>query len=316
VALLDADPACAASMSRHVRASDTLAFTRVNISPHLCQPNYSSIMVRRSEFLDRFGGWDDSVKGADAELRARLERASGRGLPVVGGPPLSFTRHRTGSLSYGEMARGYVDPGRLAHRHSYERWHRSMTTQWALPASGERPFRLPVAFEATASAPATVFVADFRVAGDETAGVLSVAARQLEDGAAVGLVHLESPWNLTHVDPVLVDGFWSLLDRGAGLLTVNDPVEAEVLVVADPATLHYAEAMTSRLSARSTVLWERGPDPARGPRRGPARGPAGYDPATVTSNAERLFGAVPQWRVRPVPDPPGTPPPGPPSPPG
>ena len=282
-----------ASMSRHVRATDDLLFTRVNISPRLPQPNYSSLMFRTAQVREEYGGWDETQKGADAEFKARLERGSGREVPVVCDVPLSFTRHRSGSLSFGEMARGYVDPGRLAHRQAYERWHRAGPASWQVSSDARRPYVLPAAYQsAPGPPPDTVYLDDFRVPGPSTQLLLDRAADALGRGEVVGLLHLDCPWTTREVD--LLDSFWELLDAGATFLTLGDEVHARRLVVGDPATLQYADEVPSAVSADLCEVLH---DPRYASRKPVRR----FDRRTVSAHAQRMFEAPVEWAPRRAP---------------
>ena len=98
-------------------------------------------MVKTSVLL-ALGGWDTVNRGADAEFRDRLAISYGGPIPVVGETPLSFTRTREGSLTSGEMSRGYIDSSRLLYLAAYQRWHRSDDgdNSLVLGADSGRPF--------------------------------------------------------------------------------------------------------------------------------------------------------------------------------
>src|SRR5699024_3398148 len=70
-------PHVAANMSAHTRVTENLRFVRINNNPFLLQPNYSSLMLRRTHLLE-LGGWDPTNRGADSELRQRVQLRFGK----------------------------------------------------------------------------------------------------------------------------------------------------------------------------------------------------------------------------------------------
>src|SRR5699024_3745090 len=108
------NPEIPGNMSAHVRVTEDLKFIRINNNPVLSQANFSSLMVHRRTF-DKIGPWDTVNRGADSEFRDRLVKYYGQPVSVLNEVPLSFTRTWEGSLTSGEMSRGFVDPSRLLY---------------------------------------------------------------------------------------------------------------------------------------------------------------------------------------------------------
>lgn len=112
----------AGTTTRHTRATEQLSFVRINSNPTFAQQNFSSLMIRR-ETLESTGYWDDPNRGADEEFKNRLEN-SGAVIALICPYPLSFTRTHAGSLTAGELNRGYQNPARLIYHSSYKRQHK------------------------------------------------------------------------------------------------------------------------------------------------------------------------------------------------
>jgi glycosyltransferase involved in cell wall biosynthesis len=278
VELLEQNPTLVASMSNHVRATEDLFFRRINVNPRLVQPNYSSLMFRRNDVLRRCGGWDEVSRGSDAEFKARLETAFATEIPIVSRAPLSFSRERAGSLTSGELVRGYVDPRRIMYRKAYERWHRGEARDWRVQAAEDFGFHRPLGIagddEVTLE---TVYVADFR-ASTWSAGTLGDWFRGHALPERVGLLQLDSL--MCPVQALQREEFWKLLERGAKSVTLNDRITASRIVVLEPNVFQYADGMESRVSGDCIDVLT----PAEGDR-----GHASWDTTTVLAQCRRLF---------------------------
>lgn len=131
-----------ASLSRWSRCSDGLVFRAGwRIWPQLVHDNLSSLLVRRA-VLERLGGWDPVLVGADAEYRRRISALAGPEAVAVVEPhtPLSLARLGQGTLtaatathvsstlhglrhSYGELTRLWQQrPGGLERASQRQRW--------------------------------------------------------------------------------------------------------------------------------------------------------------------------------------------------
>ena len=248
------DPARLANMSMHTRVTDALSFLRINNNTSFTQPNYSSIMFRRSS-LDRIGKWDAVNRGADAEFRDRLKNVFGADVEVVGKVPMSFTRTRVGSLTHGELDRGYIDPARLIYLESYTQAHkqgimggRADSRVFAAPLDmlPEWRGRHKGAFD-------VVYATDFRFPGGTTSltiGEIRVAAGM---GLRVGVVQLDSPLNKpgTPFSPALLD---LLLSNRASLLRVHDQFDASLLVVRHPSVAQFLDNTFSSAKVSRCIL--------------------------------------------------------------
>src|SRR5699024_963446 len=143
-------PDIVASTSAHIRSNEHLEFRRLNIHAQFMQLNYSSLMVRRA-VVDEIGPWDTVNRGGDSEFLTRLVEYYGEDRIVnLLSRPLSFSRVWTGSLTSGEMSRGFFAYSRLLYRWSFRQWH------WSSTKAGEkavrklevsRPYAVPTTFE-------------------------------------------------------------------------------------------------------------------------------------------------------------------------
>lgn len=141
---LQGRPQRLASLSCWARCSDGLVFRAGwRIWPQLVHDNLSSLLVRRT-VLERLGGWDPVLVGADAEYRRRICALGGAEAVAVVEPhtPLSLARLGQGTLtaaaathvsstlhglrySYRELTRLWQErPGGLERASQRQRWRR------------------------------------------------------------------------------------------------------------------------------------------------------------------------------------------------
>src|SRR5699024_1981183 len=101
------DGSVAAITVGHIRTTQDMEFRRINAKPRHLQTNYSSLMFRKSA-IDKIGGWDISSRGSDTELAGRITQNFGKASVVnLADKPMSFSRVWDGSLTAGEIYRGY-----------------------------------------------------------------------------------------------------------------------------------------------------------------------------------------------------------------
>lgn len=284
-----------ANMSMLSRATPGLMFRRINNNPVFTQPNFSSLMVRRS-VLDTLGFWDMVNRSADAEMRDRIMAWSGRPVPAVGRVPMSFLRVHPTSLTAGEIFKGYVDPRRMWYqrlsRASHTRRNEAGEPLYVGPdVRHERPFAAPVGLIGSKNSRVVqevdvAYVTDFRFPG----GNSSVAAREIEalvaHGYRVGLVQLDSPLlasaSVLHPDIVV------LADHP--YVTVHsllDDVHADLTIVRHPTVLQYARPVRSSILTGRLVVVVNHP-----PFEADLTGSV-YDMSAVVANAETIFGCRP-----------------------
>lgn len=248
------EPARVANMSMHTRVTDSLSFLRINNNPSFTQPNYSSIMFRRSS-LAVIGKWDAVNRGADAEFRDRLKNVFGADVEVVGKVPMSFTRTRVGSLTHGELDRGYIDPARLIYLESYTRAHKqgimggkTQAREFAAPLDmlPEWRGRHKGTFD-------VVYATDFRFPGGTTSLTLGEIHAASGMGLRVGVVQLDSPLNKpgTPFSPALLN---TLLSNQVSLLRVRDDFYTPLLVVRHPSAAQFLDNTFSPAQIGKCIL--------------------------------------------------------------
>lgn len=282
------NPDVPANMSQHARCTPELSFLRINNNPQFCQPNFSSLMVRKS-ILDDLGGWDAVNRGADAEFRDRLAAAHGTAVPVIGDAPLSFTRTREGSLTCGEMSRGYVDSSRLLYLAAYQRWHAAAggPNAYTLDAQAERPFVVPQSMLPGMRGKHlgnfdVVFATDFRFPGGTSSLTLAEVRAAASAGLRVGVMQLDSPLNQT-TDKISERFFEAITDPRVDIIGLRDQADVSLLVVRHPSVATFLDNVESTLAVRRCVLIVNNPPVLQG-----GKGMV-FDLPSCVSNLDRLF---------------------------
>jgi glycosyltransferase involved in cell wall biosynthesis len=278
-------------MSQLVRATNRLHFTRINGNPSFIQPNYSSLMFRRDPVVSSIGYWDEVNRAGDAEFRNRLTAWHGSPPVIVGDTPMSFLRVRHGSLTSGEIHRGYFDVRRRWYESSSNRWHRSAIESgsklYLAPRGTTRKFSAPAAMTGTPAREYDVLYAtDFRFAGGNTTVSVNEIGTLLANGYRVGLIQLDSP--VLGVTNDLTERILTLSrEPNCSVLSLNDDVSAPLLIVRHPTVMQYAQPARSRIEAAQAVLIV---NHAPAMRDGTGRH---YDILTCAENFEVIFGRAP-----------------------
>lgn len=282
------NPEVPANMSQHARCTPELNFLRVNNNPQFCQPNFSSLMVKTSVLRD-LGGWDAVNRGADAEFRDRLAAVYGAVIPVIGKVPLSFTRTRDGSLTSGEMWRGYVDSSRLLYLAAYQRWHAAADSRssFTLDPHSERAFPVPHSMLPGMRGQHlgsfdVVFATDFRFPGGTSSLTLAEIAAAAGAGLRVGVMQLDSPLNKA-ADPISGRLFEALELPEVEAIGLKDLADVSLLVVRHPSTATFLDAIDSNLSVSRCALIVNNPPVLHG-----GKGMV-FDLPTCVANLDRLF---------------------------
>lgn len=287
---LISDQTIPGNMTLHARSTEKLSFLRINNNPQFAQPNFSSLMVRRSLF-DVLGPWDTVNRGADAEFRDRIVSYYGKTIEALGVAPLSFTRTREGSLTSGEMSRGYVDPSRLLYLASYQQWHRKADGDSNALASGSaRKYPVPSTMEAGRRATDmgtfdVVYATDFRFPGGTTSLTMSEMVATAASGQRVGFIQLESPLNKPST--LISEKLFELQSSGAiEQVSLNDLAHVKLLVIRHPTVVMYLDEATSNLTVDNAVLIVNNPPVLRG-----GLGTV-FDLPECLANVDRLFNIV------------------------
>lgn len=251
---LRAHPGRLANMTMHTRVTDTLSFLRVNNNTSFTQPNYSSLMFRRAS-VGLLGEWDAVNRGADAEFRDRIHNVFGDTVEVIGRAPMSFTRTRAGSLTHGELDRGYIEPARLIYLESYTQAHRRGVFGGSVE---ERKFAAPLdmlprwrgqhkgEFD-------VVYATDFRLPRESTLPVIAEIRAAAHLGLRIGVLQLDSP--LAEPDagfsPALLE---LLLGDQAALLRMADSFDAALLVLGHAPAAQFLDNALSPAKIQRAIL--------------------------------------------------------------
>jgi hypothetical protein len=286
------NPEQLANMSRLIRTTNSFHFTRINGNPDFVQPNYSSLMFRREPVLSGIGYWNEVNRAADAEFRDRLAAWSGSVPAVVGAAPLSLLRVRSGSLTSGEIHRGYLDPRRRWYQMSTEGWRADVAAQgdslFIPPADPQRKFSVPASMLA-APQPIrtdTVYATDFRFPGGNTSVSINEIRTLLDNGYRVAVMQLDSPvlGSTKHLSMNIRE--LSKHPR-CQVVTLLDRVDCDVLIVRHPTVMQFAERRRSGVRAKRAVLIV---NHAPAMRDGSA---SHYDPQTCVDTFTSVFGQPP-----------------------
>lgn len=278
-----------ANMTRHARVSEELIFTRINNNPSFSQPNFSSLMFRKS-LLAETGVWDNVNRGADAEFRDRLVNIMGKPVPVLGNVPLSFTRTHAGSLTAGEIGRGYIDPARLFYQQAYQELHKKTET----PSHDElaqiaRPINMEPGKRGKSLGDFDViFMTDFGFPGGTSNLTLNEIEACVEAGLDVGMIHMFSPVNVGAVG-VTERALQTASLPSVSVLSLKDELTAKHIVIRHPSVLQFIENLDSNVTAERVSVIINNPPVLDGGKG------FGFDLETSRANIEKLFNVAPAF---------------------
>lgn len=246
------------NMSAHVRVTDDLKFLRINNNPILSQANFSSLMVHKSIF-DQIGPWDTVNRGGDSEFRDRLVKYSEQPVEVLNKVPLSFTRTWEGSLTSGEMSRGFVDPSRLLYLDAYTQYHETAKEKDpSLIAAGVRQFPVPTTMEPGARKKDlglfdVVFMTDFRFPGGTTSLTLKEIETAHEAGLRVGFIQADSPLNAVG-NPISRHLLNLQLNGTVVQISMLDSADINLLLIRHPSVVNFLDNASTNLRITTPVL--------------------------------------------------------------
>ncbi|MGP5573619.1 glycosyltransferase [Corynebacterium casei] len=283
-----ANPACAGNMTRHARATPDLWFTRINNNPSVSQPNFSSLMLRRS-LIEELGKWDNVNRGADAEFKDRIVSATDKSVEILHKVPLSFTRTHPNSLTAGEIGRGYIDPARLFYQRAYQLSHEDAKSggDWTDLSFAKPKNMLPGNRGKHFGRYDVVFVTDFAFPGGTSNLTLNEVEAAADAGLRVGVIHLLSPVN-TGVAGVTERSLTVASSGDVDVLSLTDELDVSHLVVRHPTVLQFSDQLSSNINADRVSLIVNNPPVLQGGKG------FGFDLYQVRANAEKLFGIVPE----------------------
>lgn len=253
------NPEIVATTSAHIRTNEQLQFRRVNARAQFLQMNYSSLMFRRS-VLDQVGPWDTVNRGGDSEFYTRLKEVYGsKNIVGLHDRPLSFSRVWAGSLTSGEMSRGFFAYSRLLYRWAFRQWYWDIKRLGRLPAQNsrdQRPYAIPTSF-----APGdrnkdlgcfdVIYVADFFRQAAYANRVIQEMETLSDSGLRVGYIHLYSP-RTNKFEGIAPRLFELQLEGRITQVSYDDLAETKLLIVFDSSIGMFLDQL------RSTVVSHRG----------------------------------------------------------
>lgn len=248
-----------ANLSLHGRVTEDLRFVRLNNNMFLSHTNYSSLMVRR-RVIDEIGGWDSVNRGGDSEYISRINSFYGSKPVLIGDVPLSLSRTREGSLTSGELVRGYMDSSRVLYANAFKQWHLNAAKidpkllappaphSYPVPATmgaGRRRANLGV-FD-------VVFMTDFRMDPNVVGEVLTGIHLAHSRGYRVGYIHAEAPYARvpSKISPALFD----LQQQGlVNQIGWSDTAEIKLLVVRHHSVATYLDRMEAKATVHRALI--------------------------------------------------------------
>ena len=255
------DPLIVATTSAHIRTAEDMDFRRVNMHAKFMQMNYSSLMFRRS-ITDEIGNWDTVNRGGDSEFYTRLiEFVGSERILGLMDKPLSFSRVWAGSLTSGELSRGFFAYSRLLYRWSFRQWHWDMAklNQKAIRDSNKpRPYAIPTTFKAEDRQKDlgvfdVIYVTDYF----RQAKFVNVVLREIEAlqraGLRVGYMHLYSP-QTNRAAGIPKELFDLQVEGKVTQVGHDDNAETRLLLVYDAAIGMFVDQMESSVVTRRSLL--------------------------------------------------------------
>lgn len=252
-------PDTPANLSLHGRVTDDLRFVRLNNNMFLAHVNYSSLMVRRC-VIDEIGGWDPVNRGGDSEYMSRITAFYGTKPVLVGKVPLSFSRTREGSLTSGELVRGYMDSSRVLYANAFKQWQVNAAKSDRKLLAHPKPNSYPIPSTMGAGRRRLnlgkydlVFVTDFRMNENLVREILAEMRGAQERGYRVGYIHAEAPFaRLTSkISPEL---FAFQLQGGVEQIGWSDVAEVELLIVRHHSVYTYLDQMQSNVTVKRALI--------------------------------------------------------------
>lgn len=261
VRVLENDENVVATTSAHIRTTQDMNFQRVNMRARYMQMNYSSLMFRRT-ITEKIGPWDTVNRGGDSEFLTRvIENYGSERVVQLVDKPLSFSRVWAGSLTSGEMGRGYFAYSRLLYRWSFRQW------QWDVvredrkairDLDAPRPYAVPTTFEPgdrnkDLGLFDVIYVTDFFRQAKYVDFVMNEITTLQERGLRIGYMHLFSPQTDRPAGfPAELFAF-----QREGLITQvshDDIAETKLLLVYDASIGMFLDQLKSSVVSRRSVV--------------------------------------------------------------
>ncbi len=231
--------------SEQARATNDLAFTRLNGGGSLINENVSSFMWRREPVREALGYWDTVRFSADNELIRRIRHVFGReAVQRLAGALLSFQRDSHTSVMADDVMgmSGFYHGPRREYRDAQNHFHKSGASLKYDGDPARRPFPVPAMMRPERKSLMAdrhfdlVLAGDFRVSDENLATLIEQVRALRAGGQRVGLVevflyHNPAAGKLTHMHAHLraeVDGDM------VQVLVHGDKVTCDKLVVVTP----------------------------------------------------------------------------------
>jgi len=262
--LLDHESAVAVT-STHIRTSESMEFQRVNILAKYMQMNYSSLMFRKT-LVEAIGPWDTVNRGGDSEFLTRLiEYAGSENVLHLSDRPFSFSRVWSGSLTSGEMSRGFFAYSRLLYRWAFRQWHWQQGKLGKSPVlrpQESRPYAIPTTFESGTHTKNlgsfdVIYVTDFFRQAKYVDYVVQEIETLSEKGLRIGYTHMYSPETdrPAGISPRLLS---LQLEGKISQVSYDDVADTKVLIVYDPSIGMFLDEIKSTIRSQRSILIDRG----------------------------------------------------------
>jgi len=282
-------PGVGATQSWSIRIGNDLVFQRPGYGP--ARLNESSLMARRRDLI-AIGGYTPARKGADTELKTRLESIIG---PVEVLPDLlAVIRFEATSLSRADFGAGWRHPARHAFRDAYMYWHDQSDPDDLILDIRSREPRIPVP-QRFAVSPSeldfdVVLAGDWRSYGGPQRSMIEEIRALTARGLSVGILHLEAARFMTVKDQRLCDPIRELIAQGVvRRVLLDEKHRVRILILRYPPILQFPTFEPTTLDIqRLAILANQAPSERDGTD-------IRYDVRTATENARRLFGRAPLW---------------------
>lgn len=262
--ILEENSSLIATTSAHIRTTENLELRRLNSSPKFLQMNYSSLMFRR-EVIEEIGGWDTVNRGADSEFYSRLKEYYGKNsILSLTNRPLALSRVRRGSLTDGEMYRGFISTPRVLYLWAIRQWRWDLgkiNKKPVIHKDEPRPYAIPSNFESgqrhrNYGRFDVVYAADFFRQAKHIDLILNELETLSESGLRVGYMHLYSPeTNRPEGFPKRL--FELQLKNRITQLSLEDTAETDLLLVQGTATGMFLDQVRSCLQSRRGIVIDR-----------------------------------------------------------
>src|SRR5699024_788824 len=259
-AMLD-DNQLVATTSSHIRTTEALDFQRMNMHAKFIQMNYSSLMFRKT-IVDEIGTWDTVNRGGDSEFLTRIieNYGSDRFLRLLD-KPLSFSRVWSGSLTSGEMSRGYFANSRLLYRWAFRQWHwnsNKQGTKAVLRSGADREYPVPTTFEPGARDKNlgifdVIYVTDYFRQAKFVNTVLQEIKTLVSRGLRIGYMHLYSP-QTNRAAGIPQELFDLQLAGKVTQVSHDDEAKAELHIVYDAAIGMFLDGFASTVKCQRAVV--------------------------------------------------------------